>query len=141
MAFIRSERNAFSRLFPDARMPDADVIDDNIIDVPGSGKVNTGTGEIVQGEIVSEKTIEPSPVSPPAPSEGIAEVAATESLIDLDWLRDSLKKIGWPEISKYLKDKYGVTGKTVSEMVTKLNRSQATEFTNEVEERLKMKGG
>lgn len=91
MAFIRSERNAFSRLFPDAKMPDADVIDDNIIDVPGTGKVNTSTGEVVEGTIVSERTVEPPPASPPAPAQAVTEAGGRDIEVDKRMLFSMVK--------------------------------------------------
>ena len=45
MAFIRSERNAFSRLNPDALPQGVDVVDERYQDTP-SGPVNTTTGEL-----------------------------------------------------------------------------------------------
>jgi hypothetical protein len=53
MAFIRSERSAFGRLFPDAKLPaTVDVVDEQYMDTP-SGKVEIGTGEIME-ETVGE---------------------------------------------------------------------------------------
>jgi len=50
MAFIRSERNAFGRLFPDAKMPtNVEVVDEQYMETP-SGTVDKETGEIVEGE-------------------------------------------------------------------------------------------
>ena len=49
MAFIRSERNAFGRLFPDAKMPSVEVVDEQYMETP-SGTVDKETGEIVEGE-------------------------------------------------------------------------------------------
>jgi len=52
MAFIRSERNAFSRLFPEALPQGVEVIDEAYVDVPNKVmvKLNTKTGEIIEGE-------------------------------------------------------------------------------------------
>lgn len=50
MTFIRSERNAFGRLSPDALPPDVGVIDEAYAEIPDVGKVDTETGEIVEGE-------------------------------------------------------------------------------------------
>ena len=50
MAFIRSERNAFGRLFSDALPHGVDVIDEAYADVPEIGKVSKSTGEIIEGE-------------------------------------------------------------------------------------------
>lgn len=66
MAFIRSERNAFGRLSPDALPPGVDIVDEAYTELPDidkmSGKtgkkVNTITGEIVEGEF---KDVAPEP--------------------------------------------------------------------------------
>ena len=50
MAFIRSERNAFGRLFSDALPQGIDVIDEAYADVPKIGKVEKATGEIIEAE-------------------------------------------------------------------------------------------
>ncbi len=62
MAFIRSERNAFGRLFTDALPKDIEVIDDAYVDVPDVGKVSLESGEVIEGEAreVIEATSEPS---------------------------------------------------------------------------------
>ncbi len=62
-----------------------------------------------------------------------------QSFIDLPWLQESLKAIKWAGAGTYLKEKYGVTAKSVSEAVSKLNAEQAAEFTREIQDRLKMK--
>ena len=65
MAFIRSERNAFGRLFTDALPPDIEVIDDRYAEVPAIGNVDTTTGEIIEGEatVIEEtpKKLTPEP--------------------------------------------------------------------------------
>ena len=50
MSFIRSERNAFGRLSPDALPQGIEVIDEAYVEVPDVGNVNAETGEIVEGE-------------------------------------------------------------------------------------------
>lgn len=55
MAFIRSERNAFGRLSPDALPPDVEIIDEAYAEVPQIGKVDPKTGEIVEGEVTEVK--------------------------------------------------------------------------------------
>lgn len=57
MAFIRSERNAFGRLFTDAMPQGIDVIDEAYVDIPDIGKIDTSTGEITEG-MVEEATVE-----------------------------------------------------------------------------------
>lgn len=59
MAFIRSERNAFGRLFPDSIPPEVEIIDETYADLPKlRQKVDTETGEIAEGEFTE--------VTPPA---------------------------------------------------------------------------
>lgn len=62
-----------------------------------------------------------------------------QSFIDLPWLNEQLKILKWKEVGTYLKDKYQVTGKSVSEAVSKLTAEKAAEFTGEIESRLKMR--
>lgn len=56
MAFIRSERNAFGRLFTDAMPQGIDVIDEAYVDLPDVGKIDTSTGEIVEGQFTEVET-------------------------------------------------------------------------------------
>lgn len=65
MAFIRSERNAVSRLYPDAMLPEVDVVDEQYMDRPSIKMVNTQTGEILKGETEEGEVI--IPPNPPAP--------------------------------------------------------------------------
>lgn len=72
MAFIRSERNAFGRLFTDAIPQGIDVIDEAYADVPDVGKVDIESGEIVEGEateIEETKTPHWAPGDEPKPKE------------------------------------------------------------------------
>ncbi|GAG12982.1 unnamed protein product, partial [marine sediment metagenome] len=80
MAFIRSERQAFSRLFPDAIPQELEVVDEAYVE--GVGKVIQSTGEIIEGEAreVTEEAVSPleTPVQPeleeqPAQDEGKTE--------------------------------------------------------------------
>lgn len=50
MAFIRSERNAFGRLSPDALPEGVEVIDEAYAEVPGINKVVALTDEVIEGE-------------------------------------------------------------------------------------------
>ena len=50
MANIRSERQALARL-PGEALPQLEVIDVAYAEVPDVGKVNTGTGEVLEGEV------------------------------------------------------------------------------------------
>jgi len=62
MAFIRSERNAFSRLSPDALPEGIEVIDEAYVEVPDVGKVTTETGEVIE-----DKAEEVKPEEKPKP--------------------------------------------------------------------------
>lgn len=69
-----------------------------------------------------------------------------ESFIDLDWLKESLttlraKKLkGWSEgeLLSYMKSLYKVDGKTVLEIVAKLDKGMSAHFEKNIQERLKM---
>lgn len=56
--------------------------------------------------------------------------------IDMPWLKESLEKLSWPDVGKYLKEHYKVSGTKVSERVLKLTQEQADEFVKEVKRRL-----
>lgn len=75
MAAIRSERQAFDRLLPDALPEDVEVMDGEYTETP-SGKVDTKTGEVVDGEAV-EITAE-QPLQPEAPQEVDEKVSKAE---------------------------------------------------------------
>lgn len=77
MAFIRSERQAFSRLFPDAIPQELEIVDEAYVE--GVGVVDQKTGEIVASEVVKEITeetstletpVEPQPEETPAEGKG-----------------------------------------------------------------------
>jgi len=53
MAFIRSERNAFGRLFTDAIPQGVEVIDEAYVDAPDTSKIIDSTGEIIEQEPVA----------------------------------------------------------------------------------------
>jgi hypothetical protein len=88
--------------------------------------------------------LEPLPEEPQqesAPAEIESSITPPEEpakpYIDEVWLQESLKKLKW-SVSKYLNEKYGVTGNTIREAVAKLTKEQAGEFTLEIQERLGM---
>jgi len=82
----------------------------------------------------------PAP-EPAAPQEAPQEPPAAESLIDMDWLKESLEELNWADVGKWLKDKYRVSGTSVSQMVRKLNREQAEDFVRQVQTRLEIARG
>ena len=64
MANIRSERPAYNRL-PGEALPQIEVIDEAYAQVPDVGKVNVGTGQIIEGEFkeVNPESLAPEPKS------------------------------------------------------------------------------
>ena len=97
MAFIRSERNAFSRLSPDALPPDIDIIDEAYAEVPDIGKVVVATGEIFEGE---SREIAPGEEEPPV---GGTEIPPTQP------------ELTPGELAQEVKDR-AVTGKEVYDL-------------------------
>ena len=69
MAFIRSERQAFSRLCPDAIPQEVEVIDEAYVDVPDINKVEKITGEIFEAKVTE---LEP-PQEAPREQTGVSE--------------------------------------------------------------------
>ena len=74
MAFIRAERNAFGRLFPDAKLPSVEVVDEQYMPPVQADRVDTETGEIVDSAPNENENAEPirgriidSPVEAPTP--------------------------------------------------------------------------
>jgi hypothetical protein len=135
MAFIRSERNAFSRLFTDAIPQGVEVVDEAYVDVPDVGKVIEKTGEIVKEE----------PEPPPEATESKISPVEEETIptvnIDPDWLIESVNKLKW-NLLEYLKTKYGIIAQgkeTLIDVVNKLSPEQSKELVAEIEDRLDMK--
>ena len=72
------------------------------------------------------------------PSDTKSTQETTDLGIDLDWLKESLGKLQWTTVIKWLRDKYPqATGAKVSEIVRSLTLDQRKEFANEVQTRLK----
>ena len=62
---------------------------------------------------------------------------STSPALDMDWLRDSLVELQWPDFPKWLKDHYhDVRGQTVRAMVESLTWEQQEEIVKEVQKRL-----
>ncbi|MDD5703327.1 MAG: hypothetical protein PHU23_14925, partial [Dehalococcoidales bacterium] len=70
------------------------------------------------------------------PAQEIEEGKATESKVDLQWLKESLEKLQWADCGEYLMSKYKVKGQRISEIVGKLSPEQQAEFVEEVQRRL-----
>ena len=62
--------------------------------------------------------------------------SALENPIDMDWLRESLNKLQWADVGKWLRDKYQAYGTTVKAMIESLTREHQEEFAREVQKRL-----
>lgn len=113
MAFIRSERNAFGRLFTDALPLNVEVIDEAYADVPDIGKVARETGEIIEGEAVEipEKPAEkPEPAKPKPkvvtkPSPATSFNFATKD--EIAELKKQMEIYGWTRenVGKYVAEK------------------------------------
>ncbi len=129
MAFIRSERQAFSRLFPDALPQGVEVVDETYIDVPEVGKVKIITSEI------TEQSTELTPET--AKKEG-------SSNYDKEWLRESLKTLQeknekvWDDakILTFMKSTYKVEAPTIIEAADKLEEGMLKHFFDRVQEGL-----
>jgi len=58
---------------------------------------------------------------------------------DMDCLKESLNKLQWADVGKWLRDKYQAYGTTVKAMVESLTREQQEEFCKEVQRRVAAK--
>ena len=144
MACIRSEREALDRLYP-AEMPQGiEVMEEKYIDAKYTLLAEGGGGKAAaSAEGGKEKTL--AAVTPPTEdkSSKIADAppAAAEGEgfhIDLTWLSESLKEIKWTEdtCKTFLIGKYKIDGTgTLTEVLQRLTRKQAEEFTRELTER------
>ena len=61
MAFIRSERNAFGRLFTDALPQGVEIVDEAYVELPDIGKVDRATGEILEENVIEGEVVEVPP--------------------------------------------------------------------------------
>jgi len=148
MACIRSEREALDRLYP-AEMPQGiEVMEEKYIDAKYTLLAEGGGGKAAaSAEGGKEKTL--AAVTPPTEdkSSKIADAppAAAEGEgfhIDLTWLSESLKEIKWTEdtCKTFLIGKYKIDGTgTLTEVLQRLTRKQAEEFTKELAEKVTQK--
>ena len=117
MAFIRSERNAFGRLFPDAKLPrDVEIMDEAYLPPVSVERVNTETGEILgeqdeqaqnQGTSEAPESTSPQKVAdapsspsfavPPAQGRGAPPPFVTISKEDHDYFVSELKRVNLTE--------------------------------------------
>jgi len=92
-----------------------------------------------------EGTIKPraqtkKPVAPPAAEEKPHKAIEGEGFsIDIEWLNESIKSLKWSEVAvrTFLISHYQVDGAgTIPDVIKRLNRTQAGNFTNEINARL-----
>ncbi len=109
-------------------------------EIPGTGKVNTTTGEIIEGEVTElTPTPEPQPeaTEPTPPPTKVG--GDSESPIDMPWLIESVNTLKW-DILQYMKDTYKVdTSGNLGDVVGRLTNKQQQAVCKEVQERLDMK--
>ena len=62
-----------------------------------------------------------------------------ESIIDMDWLKESLEELNWADVSKWIKEQYPEAfGTTIKALVESLTREHQEDFTTEVQMRLQI---
>jgi|GEM_PF-1854619 len=148
MAFIRSERNALDRLFSGEMPQGVEVIDEEY-GVPssliseggvkiGGAPGDKGAGEGEPAPIFTPSKQEPTKIAGAPP----AEVEGGRFSINLEWLNESLKELRWTEdtAKTFVISRYKVDGRgTFTEVLGRLTREQAEEFTKELAERVAQK--
>ena len=114
-------------------------------EIPGVGKVDTRSGEIIEGE-AREIEPEPEPEAAEPTPEPIAEESKStpplpDSAIDLDWLRESAKSIKWTEktLTTWITAKFKVKGGILEEVVAELSPEQCKDLAQQMQERVDMK--
>ena len=157
MAEKRAEAQALRKAFH-IPLPSVEDIGSPDYDVESTAvEVDKTTGEITEGKTKGKpageigatekkpqpKTAEPEPekqqeVSPETAPQVLQPTEGQESIIDLAWLKESLERLDWVGVVKWLNDKYHLNGRKVSEIVKQLTPEQAKEFADEVQSRLEM---
>ena len=151
MACIRSEREAIDRLYP-AEMPHGvEVMEEKYIDVEyhidktgvGGEKVAAGTNE---GKAKTMATGTPPTQETGKSQKSAVALAAAEGdkivgegfSIDLTWLNESVKTLKWSEVAlRTFLSRYNIDTKgTIPDVLKKLTREKAENFTNEITSRL-----
>lgn len=114
-----------------------------VADIPAKDikvvSVDVKTGEILPDTQKPVSSSTPSPVD--SGSGTSTPEPAKTPIIDEGWLEDSLKTLKPWSASKYIKEKYGLTGDKIRDVVAQFSKEQATQFTKEVQDRLDMKNG
>lgn len=130
MANIRSERQAMDRL-PGKALPKYEVMDASLFDVPDVGKVNKETGEIEEPILEGEAKELPPEAPPEAETE--AEPEASASLVNLDWLKETLAELQNRGIKSYSNESmldyiqkiYKMDGTDLYKMASRLDKGKA----------------
>lgn len=79
-----------------------------------------------------DETIEQNELTPPSKEE-----ESKTSLIDMDWLKESLEELNWADVSKWIREHYKeALGTTIRALVNSLTREHKQEFVEEVNTRL-----
>jgi len=148
MAFIRSERNAMDRLFAGEMPQGVEVIDQDY--APSGSDPGEEIGETAEPaqELPTEEgggTGEAISSTRERESKNREEAAAGEGFtIDPTWLKESFKSLNWSnETAKsFIASQYKVDGKgALAEVLSRLTREQAEEFTEEIKSRLDRQPG
>lgn len=159
MANIRSERQAMDRL-PGKPLPRFEVVDAAYADVPDVGRVDTGTGEVVEIESSENKVPPDAPESKstaveagtgkeaPDQTDSEAEQGAVEpevlSGIDPDWLKETLELIHWKEATaiSWIKSQLTVEEDgSLVEILNTMNQEQLKLFVDHLSSMREVAGG
>lgn len=83
------------------------------------------TGEVL-AEVAEETGVQPEPEK-------------AESHIDMDWLKESLEKLNWADVSKWLRGRYkNAKGTTIKALVESLTAEQREYFVRQIQGRLEI---
>lgn len=137
MAEKRAEAQALRKAFhiplpsvEDFGSPEDDPVPETHFDIEGEGKVlDRVTGTITE---------EPSPeISEAWDNLQSAGNRTEDEIIDMDWLRETLEKINWNDVYKWLREEFDITGaKSMREAIKKMTTEQKKRFNEEVSTRL-----
>ncbi len=136
MANIHSERQGIDRL-PGKAIPQYEVVDTAYVE--GIGDVDKKTGEIKKQAIEGEfREVEEEPTEPEV------EQPATKSILDLEWLKETLTELQKKGIKAYsdesmldyMKKIYKLEGKTIEEVASKLGKGEAAHLAKVLQDAL-----
>jgi len=148
MACIHSERDALDRLYP-ADMPHGiEVMEEKYIEAKYTLIAEGGEARVAPAaeggkektEAVAEPTEgEESPKIAGMPPAEADKVIGEGFSLDMTWLNESLKTLKWSELAtkSFLASHYKVDTKgTLADVLKRLTREQAEQFTKEIQSRL-----